>query len=104
MKLHYTTAFVVAGLLGVMPAHAADTSAADTTFGQTPEADCFNAAQTVSHSGNALSDVLHKDALSSCAEALSDKMTAKDRIATLVNRGTIEAVSGDLTSSLADYD
>jgi Tfp pilus assembly protein PilF len=99
MKLHYTNAFVVAGLLGVMPAHAADT-----TIGKTPAAKCFNAAQAVSLPGNALPDVLDKDALSNCAEALSNKMTAKDRIATLVNRGTIEAASGDVTSSLADYD
>jgi len=99
MKLHYTNAFVVAGLLGAMPAHAADI-----TIGKTPAADCFNAAQTVSLSGNALPGVLDKDALSNCAEALSNKMTTKDRIATLVNRGTIEAASGDLTSSLADYD
>jgi tetratricopeptide (TPR) repeat protein len=100
MKLHYANAFVVAGLLGAMPAHAAATAPV-----KAPAAACFDAAQTVSLYGKALPDVANKDALSNCATALSNnKMTAKDRIATLVNRGTIEAASGDVTSSLADYD
>jgi Tfp pilus assembly protein PilF len=99
MKLHYMNAFVVAGLLGAMPAHAADTAPV-----KTPAANCFNAAQSVSLSGKALSDVQDRDALSSCADALSNKLTAKDRIATLINRGTIESASGDVTASLADYD
>jgi tetratricopeptide (TPR) repeat protein len=93
MKLHYMNVFVVAGLLGAMPAHAAGAAA-----GKTPAASCFDAAQTVSHAG-----ALDKDALANCTEALSNKMSAKDRIATLINRGTIEAASGDITSSLADY-
>ena len=101
MKLHYTTALVVAGLLGAMPAHAAGTI---TTIGQTPASDCFNAAQTVSRTGNALSEPVRVSALANCAEALSDKISPKDRIATLVNRGTIEAASGDVDVSLADYD
>ena len=99
MKLHYMTALVAAGLLGAMPAYAADT-----TIGLTPAADCFNAAQTVSRFGQALPEPLRVAALSNCAEALSAKINTKDRIATLVNRGTIEAASGDLDSSLADYD
>ena len=98
MKLHYTTAFVIAGLLGAMPAHA------DTTVGQTPATECFNAAQTVSRTGNALSEVLNRQAVSNCSEALSKKMSTKDRTATLVNRGTIEAASGDLAASLTDFD
>jgi tetratricopeptide (TPR) repeat protein len=98
MKRHYASAFVIAGLLGAMPAHA------NTTVGQTPADACFNAAQTVSRSGNALLDVLNRQALASCTEALSNKMNTKDRIATLVNRGTIESASGDFTASLADYD
>lgn len=100
MKLHYASALVVAGLFGAMPAHA------NTTVGQTPAADCFNAAQTVSRSGNALPDVLNRQALARCTEALSvsNRMNAKDRTATLVNRGTIESASGDVTASLADYD
>jgi tetratricopeptide (TPR) repeat protein len=93
MKLHYTNAFIVAGLLAAMPAHAADAKA-----GKSPAASCFDAAQMVSHAG-----ALDKDAVSNCTEALSNKMTAKDRIATLINRGTIEAASGDIKSSLADY-
>ena len=101
MKLHYTTAFVVAGLLGAMPAHAAGTI---TTIGQTPATDCFNAAQTVSRTGNALSEPVRASVLASCAQALSDKISPKDRIATLVNRGTIEAASSNIDASLADYD
>jgi tetratricopeptide (TPR) repeat protein len=100
MKLHHTSAFVVAGFLAAMPAHADGTV---TRIGQTPATDCFNAAATVSRTGIALSDVVHKNALANCAEALTDKITAKDRVATLVNRGTIEAASGDIDSSLADY-
>jgi tetratricopeptide (TPR) repeat protein len=99
MKLHYTTAFVVAGLLAALPAHAAGT-----TIGQTPAADCFNAAQTVSRTGNALSETVRVAALSSCAEALTAKISPKDRIATLVNRGTIEAASSNIDASLGDYD
>ena len=101
MKLHYTTALVVAGLLGAIPAHAAGTT---TTIGQTPATDCFNAAQSVSRTGNALSETVRVAVLLSCAEALTAKISPKDRIATLVNRGTIEAASGDIDSSLADYD
>ena len=36
MKLHYTNAFIVAGLLAAMPAHAADAKA-----GKSPAASCF---------------------------------------------------------------
>jgi len=103
MKLHYATALLVAGLLGAMPAYAAS-SDSNSTIGQSPAADCFNAAQAVSRPGNALSEPARVAALSNCAEALSGKISSKDRTATLVNRGTIEAASGDLTSSLADYD
>jgi hypothetical protein len=100
MKLHYTSAFVIAGLLAAMPARA---DGAVTRIGQTSATDCFNAAATVSRTGIALSEAVRKNALTSCAEALTDKITAKDRVATLVNRGTIEASSGDIDSSLADY-
>ena len=103
MKLHYKTALIVAGLLGAMPAYAAS-SDTSTTIGQPPAADCFNAAQAVSRPGNALSEPARAAALANCAQALSAKISAKDRIATLINRGTIEAASGDVTSSLADYD
>jgi tetratricopeptide (TPR) repeat protein len=98
MKLHYTNALVVAGLLAAMPAHAADAQT-----GKSPAASCFDAAQMISHSGNALPNGLDKDALSNCTEALSNKLATKIRIATLINRGTIEAATGDITSSLADY-
>jgi tetratricopeptide (TPR) repeat protein len=104
MKLYYTAALLVAGLLGAMPANAADTSSSQLTVGQTPSTDCFNAAQALSGSGNALPGFQRNDALASCTQALSSKMIAKDRIATLVNRGNIEAASGDVTSALADYD
>ena len=100
MKLHHTSAFVVAGLLAAIPAHA---DGAVTRIGQTSATDCFTAAATVSRTGIALSYVVHWNALASCAEALTNKISAKDRVATLVNRGTIEAVSGDIESSLADY-
>jgi tetratricopeptide (TPR) repeat protein len=100
MKLHYTSAFVIAGLLAAMPARA---DGAVTRIGQTSGTDCFNAAATVSRTGIALSEAVRKNALTSCAEALTDKITAKDRVATLVNRGTIEASFGDIDSSLADY-
>jgi len=104
MKLHYTAALLVAGLLGAMPANAADTSSSQLTIGQTPSTDCFNAAQAISRSGDALPGVPRNNALASCTQALSGKMLAKDRIATLANRGNIEAASGDMTSALADYD
>jgi tetratricopeptide (TPR) repeat protein len=100
MKLHYASVLVVAGLVAAMPAHA---DGAITRIGQTPAIDCFNAANKVSHTGAALPDVLRNHAMSSCAEALTEKMTAKDRIATLVNRGTIEAASSDLDSAITDY-
>jgi len=100
MKLHYASAFMVAGLLAAFPARADDTV---NRIGQTPAADCFDAAGMVSHTGTALPDVLHKDAMASCTQALSGKMIAKDRIATLVNRGTIEAASGELDAAIGDY-
>jgi tetratricopeptide (TPR) repeat protein len=101
MKLHLTSALVFASLLGAVSAHADDALAG---IGQTPATNCFKAAAMVSRTGTALPGVLRKDALGSCAEALDEKLTAKDRIATLVNRGTIEAASGDVGSSLSDYD
>jgi tetratricopeptide (TPR) repeat protein len=104
MKLHYTVALLVTGLFGAMPANAADTSSSQLTVGQTPSTDCFNAAQAISGSGGALPGFQRNDALASCTQALSGKMIAKDRIATLVNRGNIEAASGDVTLALADYD
>ena len=104
MKLYYTATLLVAGLLGAMPANAADTSSHQMTFGQTPSTDCFNAAQAISRSADALPRDLRNNALASCTQALSGKMIAKDRIATLTNRGNIEAASGDVTSALADYD
>jgi tetratricopeptide (TPR) repeat protein len=99
MKLHYASVLMVAGLLGAVPAHADPV----TSFGQTPATDCFKAATTVSQTGEALSNMLHKDAMASCAAALNEKMTPKDRIATLVNRGAIESASGEIDSAIADY-
>ena len=99
MKRHHMTAFVVAGLLGAIPAYAAEPATVPT-----PAQLCFNAAATISRSGNPLPNTVQVGALSSCAEALAGKMTLKDRIATLVNRGTIEAASNQVDASLADYD
>jgi tetratricopeptide (TPR) repeat protein len=99
MKLQLASALVFASLFGAVSAHADEAIPR-----MTPATDCFKAAAKVSRTGTALPDVLHKDALVSCAQALGEKMTTKDRIATLVNRGTIEAASGDIDSSLADYD
>lgn len=99
MKLQLTSALLFAGL--AVSAHADD---AITRIGKMPATDCFNAAATISRTRTALPDVQHKQALASCAQALGGKMAAKDRIATLVNRGTIEAAAGEIASSLADYD
>ncbi len=101
MKLHYSSAFIVAGLLAALPARADDGL---TRIGQTPAVDCFKAAATISRTGNALSDMQRNHAMKNCAQALNGNLLDKDRIATLVNRGTIEAASGELDSSLADYD
>lgn len=101
MKLHLTSALVFASLLGAVSAHADD---ALSGIGQTPASGCFKAAAMVSRTGTALPGALRKDALENCAQALGEKLTPKDRIATLVNRGAIEAASGDIDSSLSDYD
>ena len=99
MKLHYASTVLIAGLLGVMPVQAAVA-----TIGLTPAAGCFQAAATASHTGSALSKIPLRDALAGCTEALADKLRPEDRVATLVNRGTIEAAAGDTDKALADYD
>jgi tetratricopeptide (TPR) repeat protein len=70
----------------------------------TPAAMCFNAAATVARSGNPLPDAERVGALANCTDALAGKMILKDRIATLVNRGTIQAASNQIDASLADFD
>jgi tetratricopeptide (TPR) repeat protein len=101
MKLQLTSALVFASLVGAVSAHADDALAG---IGQTPASACFKAAAMVSRTGTALPGALRKDALVNCEQALGEKLTPKDRIATLVNRGTIESASGDIGASLADYD
>src|SRR5580692_44210 len=99
MKFYNILALAVTGLLGVVPA-----SAAILAIGQPVGTVCLNGATTVSRTGAALPLVERNHALASCNEVLADKIPAKDRIAALVSRGTIEAASGDINASLTDYD
>jgi Tfp pilus assembly protein PilF len=58
----------------------------------------------VSRTGNALPEFLNNTAMASCNDALASKLMVKDRVATLVNRGTLEAAALNIDAALADYD
>lgn len=86
-----TRLLVFASLL-LAPAASAQMSV--TTFGATDAQLCYEAAR----------DDFARDA-SACDQALrSQKMTARDRIATYVNRGILLNRTGDLDEALADFD
>jgi tetratricopeptide (TPR) repeat protein len=100
MKLHYASALAVAGLLCAVPARADDHVI---TVGNKSADDCFDAAAMVSRTGTTLTYGQRTDAMASCTAALNQKMLVKDRIATLANRGAIEAASGEVDAAIADY-
>ena len=76
-------------ILAALPAQAALN-----VFGSTPARQCYEAAMTGSGTGAAL-----------CERALTDnQMTARDRAATLVNRGIIYNAARQLDLAIADFD
>jgi len=94
-----------AALSFAIPALAAGPNAGGqvTVIGVTQTQHCYGIAGQVARKGNTLSEPAYREALQQCTEALSGKQVLTDRIATLVNRGTIEAAAGDTEASLADY-
>lgn len=94
-----------AALSFAVPAFAAGVSAGGqvTVIGQNQTQSCFSAAGQSARKGNMLSEPAYREALQQCTEALAGKQILTDRVATLVNRGTIEAAAGDTEASLADY-
>lgn len=104
MRLVCTCA-VAAALWFAVPAFAAGATAGGqvTVIGVTQTQYCFSAADRVARKGNILSEPAYREALQQCTDALAGKQVLTDRIATLVNRGTIEAAAGDTEASLADY-
>lgn len=74
-----------------------------TVIGVTQTQYCFSAAGQAARKGNIISEPAYREALQQCTDALEGKQILTDRIATLVNRGTIEAAAGDTEASLADY-
>jgi len=76
--------------------------AAITVIGKGQAVDCFQAAEKASR--DALPMVDRDNALESCSEALTDKIPAKDRTATLINRGLIETSAGETDKAIADYE
>lgn len=104
MKLIFVCAAAVA--LGfAVPAIAAGPNASSqvTVIGVNQAQYCYGAAGQAARKGNVLSEPAYREALQQCTEALSGKQIPADRVATLVNRGTIEAAAGDTDASLADY-
>jgi tetratricopeptide (TPR) repeat protein len=97
MKLYFASAAMIACLSAAPPAQAAVT-----VIGKGQTVDCFRAAAKASR--DALPMVDRSDALASCNAALADKILAKDRIATLINRGLIETSAGETDKAIADYD
>ena len=105
MKLVCATAMAV-GLLGSVPAVAAGISRDGgqiTVIGETRTQACFKAADEVARTGHSLSSPAYRDALQQCSDALAGPQVLPDRIATLINRGTIEAAAGETETSIADY-
>jgi tetratricopeptide (TPR) repeat protein len=97
MKLYFASAAMIACLSTALPVQAAVT-----VIGKGPTVDCFQAAAKASR--DALPLVDRGDALANCNAALADKILAKDRTATLVNRGLIETSAGQTDEAIADYD
>jgi tetratricopeptide (TPR) repeat protein len=89
--------FLAIALLGALPAHAATQM-----IGDTPAIACAKAAAE-EHPGANISMPSHRGALALCNKALADKLLPDDRTATLVNRGIINAASGNTEAALADY-
>ena len=83
--------------LGTLPAHAAIQM-----IGDTPAIACAKAAAD-QQSGANISTPSQRGALALCNKALADKLLPKDRTATLVNRGIIQAAAGNSQAALADY-
>jgi tetratricopeptide (TPR) repeat protein len=84
-------------MLGAAPAYAATQM-----IGDTPAIACARAAADQQPGAN-ISMPSHRAALALCNQALADKLQAKDRTATLVNRGIINAASGNGDAALSDY-
>lgn len=75
-----------------------------TTFGTTEAQYCFTAAGAVALSNTALDEPRYREAVAQCTQALAGKEIVTDRIATFINRGTIEAAAGFTGAAVADYD
>jgi len=97
MKLHFASVAVIACLSAAMPAQAAVT-----VIGKGQIVDCFQAAAKASRGALPMMD--RNDGLASCSAALADKILAKDRTATLINRGLIETSAGEADKAIADFD
>jgi len=95
MKVYLAAAAAIAYLS--LPAQAAIT-----VIGKGQTVDCFQAAEKASR--DALPMVDRNNALESCSAALADKIVAKDRTATLINRGLIETNAGETDKAIADYE
>jgi tetratricopeptide (TPR) repeat protein len=97
MKLYFASAAMLVCLCAALPSQAAVT-----VIGKGQTVDCFQAAAKASR--DALPLVDRSDALASCNAALADKILARDRTATLINRGLIETSAGETDKAIADYD
>lgn len=104
MKLAFACATAAALWLAV-PAFAAGVSAGGqvTVIGENQTQYCFGVAGQVASNGSVASAPAYREALQQCSEALAGKQSLTDRIATLVNRGTIQAAVGETGAALADY-
>lgn len=91
MKCFSTIATAALAIVATLPVQAAVT-----VYGNSNARGCYEAARD-GRSG--------AGEIRNCAEAIADRtLSARDRVATLVNRGILYVRSGDFENGLADYE
>jgi tetratricopeptide (TPR) repeat protein len=99
MTSHIRIAAITAALVAGFSLTALTQASASTVIGQTA---AFNCAQAANARNPLLPYALH-DALATCDQAMTGRLSDKDRIATQINRGILEAAAGEPGAAIADY-
>jgi len=96
MKLYFAVAATIA-FLASTPSHAASVMSA----GRTVQEDCFRAAASQAHTP--LPPRSLGNGIAACNTALTGDLSQLARAGTLVNRGILEAVTGNNDAAIADF-
>jgi tetratricopeptide (TPR) repeat protein len=96
MKIHFAAAAAVA-VFASAPAHAVSVMSA----GQTVQEDCFRAAEAQARAP--LSQRSLANGIAACNVALTGDMSQLARAGTLVNRGILEAATGNDDAAITDF-